>query len=322
MSLAVFGLCETARIGLARAALRSAVVLAGSYAALAALHRAIFGLWMEPAAVAEYVLHVPGPLPINPFSDALLLAAVLALGGWLLWRGAPDPVTARRDRIATFLLFAAASYFLGRSHPNNICNLMPFLVLVALRVLDRPAAGRSALTQATRFGVAASAAALALSPWHALPFNPHVRLDIHALVADFPTLEPDIERIRQQIANPGGLGMTDFGETYTRHPAETLVWTPMDPGSLWAYVPAERRRVYIRRSSARLGRAGWVIFDPEQLYLAEDFLAGYVVAQRLGFDVAAPLPGGSPLHYVAMCFDPRPGVAATLVGPSCPAGPP
>jgi hypothetical protein len=37
-------------------------------------------------------------------------------------------------------LFAAASFWFGRSHPNNVCNLVPFLALVAFRVLDRPAA--------------------------------------------------------------------------------------------------------------------------------------------------------------------------------------
>src|SRR5208337_3901621 len=77
MSILVFGLCETARIGLMRACLRSGGVLAASYAGLVLLHRATFGIWMDPPAFAEYVLHVPGPLPINLFSDAMLLAAVL-----------------------------------------------------------------------------------------------------------------------------------------------------------------------------------------------------------------------------------------------------
>jgi hypothetical protein len=322
MALAVFGLSETARIGLARAALRSAGVLAGSMAGLVLLHHAVFGVWIDPAAFAEYVLHVPGPLPINPFSDVLLLAAVLALGGWLLLRGAPDPVTARRDRTATFLLFAVASFFFGRSHPNNICNLMPFLALVGLRVLDRPDAAHPVLAGVTRFGLAASVAALAMSPWCSVPYRHPVSMDIHAVVANFPSLEPDMERIRRQLNNPGGLGIADFGETDTRHPAETLVWTPMDPGSLWPFVPAERRRLYIRRSVARLGRSGWAIFDAEHGALAEDFRAGYGAVQQRGFDVAGAPPEGAPRHYLAICFDPLPAIVANPVGPACPAGPP
>jgi hypothetical protein len=318
MSVAVFGLCEAARIGFVRAAFRSAGLLAGSYAGLVLLHRAAFGVWMDPAAFAEYVLHVPGPLPINPFSDAMLLAVVLGLGGWLIVRPSPDPVTARRDRTAVSLLFATTSYWFGRSHPNNICNLAPFLMLVAFRVLDRPRGDRSLLADATSFGLATSVAALAMSPWHSKPFDPRGTVDIHAVVADFSSVEPDIERIRGQIANPDGLGIADFGPHFLRHPSEKLVWTPMDPSSLWSSVPSERRQLYIQRSSARLRRSGWAIVYDDQRFLFDDLRAGYKVAEQHSFDGAPETPGGPPTHYVAVCFNPRTDIVASIVGPPCP----
>lgn len=321
MSITVFGLCETARIGLFRAALRSAGLLAGVYACLVLLHRATFGVWMDPAAFAEYVLHVPGPLPIDPFSDALLLVAVLGLGGWLMVHVSPDPVTARRDRTATFLLFAAASYWLGRSHPNNICNLAPFLVLVAMRALDRPSGDRSLLADVTDFGLAASVAALTMSPWHSVPYDPRATVDIQAVVAKFDSLEPDIERVREQIPNPEGLGIADFGPSYLREPLEKVVWTPVDPSSLWIYVPSERRQLYIRRSVARLRRSGWAIFEDDQRFLLDDLRAGYAVAEQHRFDGAPSIPGAPALHYVAVCFNPRPDIIASSVGPPCPSGP-
>jgi hypothetical protein len=318
MSVAVFGLCEIARIGLVRAALCSAGLLSGSYAGLVLLHRATFGVWMDPAAFAEYVLHVPGPLPVNPLSDAMLLAAVLGLGGWLIARPSPDPATARHDRTAIFLLFAATSYWLGRSHPNNICNLAPFLMLVAFRVLDRPRGDRSLLADVTSFGLATSVAALAMSPWHSMPFDPRGTVDIHTVVADFSSVEPDIERIRGLIANPGGLGVADFGPHFLRHPSEKLVWTPMDPSSLWSFVPSERRQLYIRRSSARLRQSGWAIVYDDQRFLFDDLHAGYTVAEQHSFGGAAETPGGSPTHYVAVCFNPRSDIVASIVGPACP----
>lgn len=319
MSVAVFGLCETARIGLARAALRSGALLVGSYAGLVLLHHATFGVWMDPLAFAEYVLHVPGSLPVNPFSDAMLLAAVLGLGGWLMIRVSPDPVTACRDRAATVLLFAAASYWFGRSHPNNVCNLAPFLVLVAFRVLDRPG---SLLADVTGFGLAVSVAALAMSPWHSVPYDPGAVVDIRRVVANFPSLEPDIEQIRRQITHQGDLGIADFGPSYTRHASETLIWTPMDPSSLWGYVPGERRQLYIRRSVARLRRSGWAIAEDDQAFLLDDLRAGYAAAQRRSF-LGAPSPvDGSQKHYVAVCFDPRPEIAPSIVGSACPSGTP
>jgi hypothetical protein len=317
MACVVFGLSESARIGFVKAASRTFAVLVGSYGGLILLHRAIFGTWIDPAAFAEYVLHVPGPLPINPFSDTLLLVGIFGLGGWLLVRRAPDPISARRDRVAVFLMFAATSYWLGRSHPNNICNLMPFQVLVALRVLDRPGKP-SALAHVTELGVAISVAALALSPWHSVPYDPHVTFDMQALAADFGSLEPDIEEIRGGIGSSGGLGIADFGETLTRHPSEIIVWTPMDPGSLWTYVPSARRQLYISRSAARLRRSGWAIFDDEQRFLADDFRAGYVIVQQRSFDGASRPSGNIQEHYTAICFDPRPDVADKIVGPPCP----
>lgn len=318
MSAAVYGLAEIARIGLARAALRGAGVLAASFAALALLHRAWFGLWLEPAAFAEYVLHVPGALPIIPVGNTLLLLAMFGLGVWLVARPAADPAAARRDRVAVALLFATASYFLGRSHPNNVCNLMPFLLLVALRALDRPAGEVPPLTAAVRLGLAGSAAALALSPWRILPYDPRVSLDLAAVVASQPALEPDIEAIRAHLPNPDGLGIADFSETDTRHPAERVVWTPIDPSSLWAYVPSERRRIYIQRSAARLRRAGWAIFDDDHRPMAEDFTAGYTVAQRR--DVTFPSADGGARRYLVLCLNPRvaDGEPQALTGPACP----
>jgi hypothetical protein len=322
MAIAVFGLCETARVGLARAILRSAGLLGGSYACLILLHRVTFGVWMDPAALLEYALHVPGPLPIDPLSDTLLLAVALGLGGWLMVRLSPDPVTARHDRTAAALLFAATVYWLGRSHPNNICNLMPFLALVALRVLDRPIGARSPLADTTGFALATSVAALAMVPWQTISHDPHVTIDIRPIVADFRLLEPDVEWIRGQINNPDGLGIADFGPNFMRHPSEKVVWTPMDPSALWPFVPSERRQLYIRRSSARLRRSGWVIFEDMQRFLFDDFRAGYTIAEQRDFAGMSAQPGGLPTHYTAVCLNPRPDIAVSTIGPACPSGKP
>ena len=92
----------------------------------------------------------------------------------------------------------------------------------------------------------------------------------------------------------------------------------MDPSSLWSFVPDDRRRLYIQRSAARLRRAGWAIVDDEQRFLYDGFDAGYIVAEQREF-LGAPSPlDGSRRHYLAACLNPRPDVAPSVVGPSCP----
>ena len=318
MTVAVSGLCGTALLGFRKAALLTAALLVGSYLTLFLVHRSIFGVWIDPMAFIEYVVHVPGALPVDPFSDVLLLAATLGLGGWLICNPVGDPQARHRDLAATALLFAVTSYTLGRSHPNNVCNLAPFIALVALRALDRPAETSGAVGKAVAFGLAVSVAALALSSWKFVPFDPHVVTDIHAVVAGSPALEPDVARLRSEVPRSPELGIADFGPHYARNPAETVVWTPMDPSSLWSYVPSERRKLYIERSARKLRRSGWAIFTDYELFLLDDLKASYLV-RNVRSSVGAPAhPGGPPTRYTVACFAPKPEIVETTVGPGCP----
>lgn len=264
MTIAVFGVHETARLGLIKSAAKTLAIVAGSFAAMVLIHRLIYGVWVQPDVVIEYILHVPGPLPIDPFSDFLFLAAAMALAGWTVKVQNGD----RRALVAATLLFAASSYYLGRSHPNNICNLMPFVVLVALRAQPSPL---------LRLGIATSIAAITLSYWTFVPFGIDHAEPLQARIAK---LDPGMNEVRSHIVNPDHLGIADIGLALNRHPDETLVWTPMDPWSLWSFVPPERRRLYISRSAQRLHRSGWVILQGDAARLLDDFEAGYTIAEQ------------------------------------------
>ncbi len=318
MTVAVSGLCGTALLGFRRAVLLNVALLVGSHVALVLAHRATFGVWIDPTAFVEYVIHVPGALPIDPFSDVLLLASTLGLGGWLVRDPMGDPHARRRDLAATALLFAVTSYTLGRSHPNNICNLAPFLALVALRALDRPSETAGPVGRDVALGLAVAVAALAFSPWTFVPFDPHVVTNIHSVVSGFPAREPDVARLRSQVPPSPELGIADFGPRFARHPAETLVWTPMDPSFLWGFVPSERRKLYIERSARKLRRSGWAIFADYELFLLDDLKSAYIVHGLHSVEGAPAQPGGSSTRYTVACFNPRPDIVAIPDGPSCP----
>jgi len=245
MSIAVFGVHETARLGFLAAARNTFVIAAGSVSGFVLIHRLIYGVWVQPDVVAEYILHVPGPLPVDPFSDVIFLALALALAAWTVCRREASSAEFRRSLVVATLLFASASYYLGRSHPNNICNLMPFVALVALCAMD----SHRALSGLTAIGLAASVAAGVLSLWLYVPFDYRETRPAMPLTAAIAALDPEMNEIRAGIANPDHLGIADIGIPMNRHPAETVIWTPIDPFSLWGYVPSERRKLYIIRSA-------------------------------------------------------------------------
>ncbi|HWE52087.1 MAG TPA: hypothetical protein VG273_20000 [Bryobacteraceae bacterium] len=268
MSMAVFGICETARIGLVRAARKTASIAAASILGLFLVHRLWFGVWIQPDVMLEYVLHVPAPLPIHPLTDFIFLVAAFSLTAWIIHKPSSDPLEFRRDLIAASLLFAAANYYMGRSHPNNVCSIMPFIALVGIRALARPAVSRKTIV-----GLAAATAAISLSFWDYPPF---ARWSMSHPAFVTPDLE--LAKIREQISNPLHESIADFGWFRIRNPEETILWTPMDPSSLWGQtIPDERLKLYIKRSAARLKLSGWAIISDDQQYLLNDLRAAYKV---------------------------------------------
>src|SRR5258708_22841823 len=103
--------------------------------------------------------------------------------------------------------------------------------------------------------------------------------------------------VRAHFSNTEREGIADFGPPATRYPAETIVWTPLDPLSVWLSVPSERRRLYIRRSAARLRRPGWVILGEgeaensvinPQRDLLDDFRVAYRITDEPTYEVRSP----------------------------------
>lgn len=283
MSLVVFGVPETSRLGLLKAATRALGIAVATVSAFVVLHHLVYGVWVQPDVVAEYILHVPGAMPIDLMSNFIALVAACALAAWNVCRPHADQLDFRRDLVTTSLLFAATSYYLGRSHANNICNLMPFLVLAALRTLDGKApASFLGLPKLAALGMSAATAALALSPWYYAPFQHGFSTDTRPLAAAAARLDSDMLAVRSHIFNPEHLGIADLGHL-NRNPLETTVWTPMDPGSLWRFVPSNRRQIYIRRSAARLGLSGWVILSENQKDWLNDFRVAYRIVEEKSY---------------------------------------
>ena len=120
MSLVVFGVHQTARLGFLKAAIRSAAIIAGSVLGLVLVDHAVYGVWVQPDVFAEYILHVPGPLPIDPIGNLVFLVAAMGLAAWNVWRQPGDRLSFQRDLVVTSLLFAG-NQLLSRSQSPEQC---------------------------------------------------------------------------------------------------------------------------------------------------------------------------------------------------------
>ena len=144
-----------------------------------------------------------------------------------------DALAFRRDLVAATLLFAAASYYLGRSHPNNICNLMPFIALVALRSLDGESpAILPGLPRLTIAGMAIVVAGLTLPPWIYVPFRDGFSISSDSVASAAESVDDAAANLRETFSIPNQVGVADLRGLRGSYPAEMNVITPLDPGSL------------------------------------------------------------------------------------------
>ena len=137
-------------------------------AAFVAVYFSIYGVMPDPDAYTAYVVNLTGPMPIDPKGSiwffgftltAGLIAAALCIGN------KNDKASFASIFVCLLALYATFSYYIGRSHDNNILNLMPFLVLVlaAVRAYSRSAT----LSRSANVALASSIALTSLFGWSA-----------------------------------------------------------------------------------------------------------------------------------------------------------
>jgi hypothetical protein len=84
------------------------------------------------------VLSPPSPFPINFHGVIWYFLSVLLIGittTLCLWHQEGDTLAFRRGLLLQLLNYGVFSYFLGRSHENNILNLTPFMLLILVQAI-------------------------------------------------------------------------------------------------------------------------------------------------------------------------------------------
>ncbi|TCI00416.1 hypothetical protein EJV46_07225 [Roseococcus sp. SYP-B2431] len=120
-------------------AMRAVVATAAGVAVLVIVFRLAFGGWPSLFGFLAYVRNPPGVLHPNPLGPVWLIPAAVAAA--LAAMSRTDERGLRTGFASLAALLAAASYYLGRSHDNNVLNLLPFLVLALVPAAASAASG-------------------------------------------------------------------------------------------------------------------------------------------------------------------------------------
>lgn len=268
----------TAELGLA---------LGGGLVALACGYRAVWAEWPLLHEYVAYMLYPPGPLPINPRGTIVFAVGCVAV--WLIaWfavrhvREDEDATARQAGWVVALFFLATLSYFLGRSHDNNILNLLPYLLLLL--------AATRAMTTLTPIRAVAAGLMAAIVGW-----TPTFGLDVYAaawhagsVIAFAPrTLTQSFDRISEQSlarVRPVFAGSKSSPEDAVialksiratfREPVEVYdqaflldsseqlpPWSGLHGPANFYYFPSDLRRTYLERVAQRFRRPGWVLYD-------------------------------------------------------------
>ncbi len=293
MSLVTFGGVMIARNGLLRGSLIAGGVLAAAEIFMVLAHRFVTGEFMDIYAYLEYLINIPTPLPLNPFGALPFFAGVVWFGVRLLQTPPADPVERQRDVTAVCAMLAAFLYCVGRGHDNNILNISPFMLLVAVRMFSRS----SEHAAQSRLAIASAAAIIGFSTWvGGHPFSAGGPSGFDALRPALVKADSDVDKIAAAIKNPQHLPV--FMPSPRRgHVAKIEVWTPLDPWPPVEYLPPERLQVYVQRAALRLKKSGWIAAPADQIAQWENIYgASYDIAGKQALN----LPGFPPLTAIRL----------------------
>jgi len=284
---------------LLRGALRGLIALAAGLVFLS------LALWLLSAGAARptdflaYILYPPGPLPINPVGTAwLALAAILLALHALIGTGRS---TGSRSLYACLLGFlAAGTYFLSRSHDNNILNLFPLLVILLIASLktDGPAGERPIFGEAfVRTALAAMVAFVAAAGWTSWAEGARTEglfnIGPSRLIAHFtaqPGTRPQMlssDALRGlaylRSRNAGAIVLLDENRLIPTHSVGDS-WTGVNNAANFEPLPRALITRFVCRGSETYRRPGWLLVD-ERKYSAwvPLFQAGYEIGDEVGF---------------------------------------
>lgn len=247
------------------------------------------------AEYLTYLINPPGAMPINPRGAIWFAVCCLVcwfLGVFVVNRATWDTHRLRSSWLVALLCIANFTYYLGRSHDNNILNLMPYLTL--LLIVTRELAYGSIRILATTL-LSAVLGLVALFGWSGL-VNVAVQNDSTPLSLTFlsesfnretnyvfnyrfpsadlkptdakPLLEHIRNNFRESVVVLDNYLLLNSGEPYP-------YWSALQVPTNFILLDSNLRRIYLSRVAQRLNRSGWVIYTKDYESYLRDYETVY-----------------------------------------------
>jgi hypothetical protein len=264
------------------------VVLIFGLALFAVGYWLVLGEWPLPAVYFSYLRNPPGAMPINP-RGAIWFGLASLLCWYLAWYGnRKSNVRASSSHLrcawlVALLTVAVCSYFLGRSHDNNVLNLLPFIALLLIVTHSL------AVTKALKVFVSILIATLigwvpnfgykyiqtALAQEQLLMYSPSEmvksfsRQSVSGMFyinpqAKAAKIHPEdamvaLSALRSEFQEPIDIIdmflLLDQSEQYPP-------WNALHSQANYFYISSLERREYLTRASTRMRSPGWILFVP------------------------------------------------------------
>jgi hypothetical protein len=248
----------------------------------------IYGLVPSLDVYAAYVVNPTGPQPPNPLGSFWFFAFTMAAGiaaAALLIRNRSYSGEFASLFACLLSLFGVFSYYIGRSHDNNILNLMPFLALAL--VATQSFAPFPALSRSARVALASTLASILFfgwSAWRQTSGSDYANTDRVAAMS----------YVRGPSAEQSGAAAIPFAGVNLSQPPSDQNWgksrldggDPADAARAVFYVSSVRGEPLIKIDNgldmAPIGPRAWsAIHDPIDFYFLPDALIAKLIDRTM-----------------------------------------
>jgi hypothetical protein len=280
---------------LVRGAVRGLAAFAAGAISLAAVLSLLSAGAARPKDFLAYILYPPGPLPINPVGTIWLALTAILLGLHAL-AGSGKSMQGRALYVCLLGFLAAGTYYVSRSHDNNVLNLFPLLVvlLVASVQSDATPAFRDAFVCTVLAAMIAFVATARWTSW-AKGASTEGLLSIgpSRMLARFESRQGTQPAILTVDAvkglaylrgrNAGAVVLIDDNGLIPPH-AAGQGWTSVNNYANFEPLPQAMITRFACRGALIYRRAGWLLIDQRKIrFWMPPFEAAYEVREQVGF---------------------------------------